>query len=99
MSANVFELVKEGLHPRLASVLPELLPGGRQSGGEYVCGSLQGGPGDSCKTNLETGRGSDFSTGESWGDVIGLWAKIRGIGQGEAARELADKYGISLGET
>jgi hypothetical protein len=96
MSSNIFELVKDTLHPRLDSILADLLPGGRQIGREYVCGTLQGEPGDSCKTNLDTGKGSDFSTGESWGDVIGLWAKIRGIRQGEAAKELADRYSIRL---
>ncbi|MCL2122858.1 MAG: DUF6371 domain-containing protein [Desulfovibrionaceae bacterium] len=75
---------------------PELLPGGRQNGREYICGSLQGGPGDSCKTNLDTGKGADFSADERWGDVIGLWAKVRNIGQGAAARELAVRYGIHL---
>jgi hypothetical protein len=99
MSTNPFIQVKEALHPRLDSILPELLPGGRQHGREYVCGSLQGGAGNSCKTSLDTGRGSDFSTGESWGDVIGLWAKIRNIRQGESAKELAEKYGISLDGT
>jgi hypothetical protein len=94
MTADIFALVKEALHPRLDSIVPELLPGGRQNGREYVCGSLQGGLGDSCKTNLDSGKGSDFSTGESWGDVVGLWAKVRGIRQGEAAKELAEKYGI-----
>ena len=29
MSANIFEQIKESLHPRLDSVIPELLPGGR----------------------------------------------------------------------
>ena len=93
---SIFELVKEALHPRLGSVLPELLPGGKIRGREYVCGSLQGGPGNSCKTNLDTGKGADFSTDESWGDVIGLWAKIQGLDQGEAARELAARYDIPL---
>ena len=95
MSSSIFERVKEALHPRLDSILPDLLPDGRQNGREYVCGSLQGGPGDSCKTNLDTGKGSDFSTGESWKDVIDLWAKIRGIRQGEAAKELAERFGIA----
>ena len=93
---SIFEEVKEALHPRLGLVIQELLPSGKISGKEYPCASLQGGAGSSCVTNVETGRGSDFATGESWGDVIGLWAKIRGIRQGEAARELADKYGIHL---
>ena len=99
MTASIFDKIKEALHPRLDSVIPELLPGGRQSGREYVCASLQGGQGDSCKTNLDTGKGSDFSNGESWGDVIGLWSKIRNIRQGEAARELGDRYGIRLDST
>ena len=91
---SIFDKVKEALHPRLDSVISELLPGGRQNGREYICSSLQGGSGDSCKTNLDTGKGSDFSTGESWGDIIGLWAKVRNIRQGEAAKELAEKYDI-----
>jgi len=94
--ASIFEKVKESLHPRLDSVFQELMPGGKLSGREYQCASLQGGAGSSCVTNMETGKGSDFATGESWGDVIGLWAKIRGIRQGEAARELAAKYNIRL---
>jgi hypothetical protein len=98
MNANIFELVKEALHPRLDSVLPDLLPGGRRIGREYVCGSLQGGPGESCKTNLDSGVGSDFATGESWRDVIDLWARVRGIRPGEAAGELADQYGIRLSD-
>jgi hypothetical protein len=96
MSSTLFERVKEALEGRLDSVVPELLPGGRQSGREYVCASLQGGKGDSCKINLDTGIGSDFATGESWRDIIGLWAAIQGIRQGEAAKELAECYGIPL---
>ncbi len=99
MNGNIFQAVKDALHPRLDTVLPALLPGGKISGREYVCGSLQGGPGDSCKTNLDSGKGSDFATDESWGDVIGLWAKVRGIRQGEAARELAERYGVYLDDT
>jgi putative DNA primase/helicase len=87
----IFAQVKAALHSRLADVLPELLPGGRQRGREYVCASLEGGRGDSCSTNLDTGVGSDFATGESWRGIIDLWAKIRNIRQGEAAKELADK--------
>ncbi|MDR3361438.1 MAG: DUF6371 domain-containing protein, partial [Desulfovibrio sp.] len=67
-----------------------------QSGREYVCASLSGDKGKSCSTNLDTGVGSDFATGESWRDIIGLWAAIRGIRQGEAAKELAERYGIPL---
>lgn len=95
---SIFEQVKAALAPRLPEVLAELLPGGRVSGREYVCASLLGGAGTSCATNLETGKGSDFATGESWGDVIALAAKVWNMRQGEAAQELARLYHIDAGQ-
>ena len=83
---SIFDQVKVALAARLPEVLAELLPGGRVSGREYVCASLQGGAGTSCATNLESGKGSDFATGESWGDVIALAAKVWSMRQGEALR-------------
>jgi hypothetical protein len=97
MSSNLFEQINQALQGRMDAVIPELLPGGRQSGREYICASLQGGNGDSCSTNLDTGKGSDFATGEAWGDIIALAAKVWGCGQGEAAREIAERHGIMLG--
>ena len=95
---GIFEQVKAALAPRLPEVLAELLPGGRISGREYVCASLQGDAGTSCATNLETGKGSDFATGESWGDVIALAAKVWNMRQGKAAQELARLYRIDAGQ-
>lgn len=95
---SIFEQVKAALASRLPEVLADLLPGGRVSGREYVCASLQGGVGMSCATNLETGKGSDFATGESWGDVIALAAKVWNMRQGEAAQELARLYRIDVGQ-
>lgn len=95
MSSNIFQEVKDGLQSRLADVVQELLPGGRIVGKEYLCGSLQGGSGESCRTNLETGMGSDFATGVSWPDIIGLAAKVWNMRQGEAAKELGKRCGIS----
>lgn len=94
MSGNIFHEVKGSLQSRLAEVVQDLLPGGRFSGKEYLCGSLQGGNGESCRINLETGVGSDFATGDSWPDIIGLAAKVWNMRQGEAARELGKQYGI-----
>lgn len=95
---GIFEQVKAALAQRLPEVLTGLLPGGRVSGREYVCASLQGGVGTSCATNLETGKGSDFATGESWGDVIALAAKVWNMRQGKAAQELARLYHIGTGQ-
>ena len=87
--SSIFEQVKGALACRLPEVLPDLLPGGKVSGKEYLCASLEGGAGTSCSTSTETGKGSDFATGESWGDIIALAAKVWRMRQGEAANELA----------
>lgn len=96
MAGNIFQDVKSALQPRLPDVLENLLPGGKIEGKEYVCASLEGGAGHSCKTSIETGKGSDFATGESWGDIIALAALCWGKRQIDAARELASRYGIAV---
>lgn len=92
--SGIFQDVKSSLQGRLVDVVQNLLPGGRISGREYYCASLQGGQGDSCRTNLETGVGSDFATGDSWRDIIDLAAKVWNVRQGEAAKELGKQYGV-----
>ena len=98
MSASIFQEVKDSLQSRLPDVVQNLLPGGRISGKEYLCASLQGGSGESCRTNLETGKGSDFASGDAWGDIIGLAAKVWSMRQGEAAVELKKQYNIGTAQ-
>lgn len=74
-------------------LLETLLPGGRVCGREYVCGNLGGGPGQSCRVNMTSGRWADFAAGAAGGDIVALLAAIEGIGQGEAARRLAEMTG------
>jgi hypothetical protein len=45
--------------------------------------------------DLATGRWADFATGDSGGDVINLYAYLRNLGQGDAARELAQLLRIN----
>jgi putative DNA primase/helicase len=84
-------------------VLPDLcarwLPSGKREGREWVCGSLRGEPGRSCKVNLATGRWCDFATGERGGDVVSLAAAISGLSQPEAARRLAAILELEGGRT
>lgn len=84
----------DGLNQRLLAdargLLAQWLPGGRIHGPEYVCANLKGGKGDSLSINTRTGAWADFATGDKGGDLISLFASIRGIGQGDAFRELAD---------
>ena len=94
MNSEFFQAVKSALEPRLAAVAESLLPGGRIVGKEYVCGSLEGGEGKSCRINLQSGVGSDFATGETCSDIIDLAAKVWNMRPYEAAKELANQYGI-----
>lgn len=70
------------------SLVNDWIPGGKIEGSEYVIGNLNGDSGDSCKINIRTGKWKDFATGEAGGDLISLFAAIRGIKQGEAKKEL-----------
>lgn len=89
MTSPDFASVNMAALERYPGLLETWLPGGRMQGQEYVCGSLQGGSGDSCKVNCGTGKWADFATGEKGGDGISLFASIHGLSQGEAARRLA----------
>ena len=89
-----------GLNQTLLSdaegLLMQWLPGGKQKGREWVCADLAGNPdGHSMSTNIDTGRWADFATDQKGGDLISLYATIRGIGQGDAFKELADGVGFT----
>ncbi len=45
MTSSIFEQVKGALAGRMPEILQDLLPGGKISGREYLCGSLKGGVG------------------------------------------------------
>lgn len=79
----------------IEAVLNSYCPGGTMRGHEYVCGTMFGGPGESCSTNVNTGVGSDFSADIKWGDPIDMVAKIKGIRNSEAAQELSDFLAIT----
>jgi len=86
----------EGLNTRLLSRVRELciewLPGGKMVGVEYTCADINGRPGDSLKVNTKTGKWADFSAGLKGGDLISLYATQKSIKNGEAARELSERY-------
>jgi putative DNA primase/helicase len=84
---------------RITEILPLWLPGGRQEGQEYVCASLDGGQGRSCKVNLATGRWADFATDAKGGDLVSLFAAIHGLRQSDAAQQLAENLGVTSDQT
>lgn len=97
MSTPNFNNINAAALSRYPGLLESWLPGGRLQGREYVCGDLAGGPGESLSVNTESGVWSDFATGDKGGDPVSLYAAIRALGQGEAARELAETLGVGSG--
>ena len=80
----------------LPALLARWLPRGRTDGREYVALNPRRHdrkPG-SFKINLRTGRWADFAIGVKGGDPVSLAAYLFGLGQGEAARELARTLGL-----
>lgn len=81
---------------RLLDVLQHWLPDGRVEGREYVARNPRRADRrlGSFKINLDTGKWSDFATGDKGGDVVSLAAFLADCGQTEAARELAVMLGL-----
>ncbi len=80
----------------LPALLGRWLPGGRLVGGEYIAINprrMDRRPG-SFRINVNSGRWSDFATGDKGGDVVSLAAYLSGTGQAEAARALAAMLGV-----
>ena len=72
--------IRARLLDQLESVLIHLFPHGKRRGAQFFVGNLQGDPGDSLVIELDgskRGLWIDFATGES-GDVLALWASVRG---------------------
>jgi hypothetical protein len=88
--------INDRLLPMLPSLIAEWLPAGRKEGREYVCGDLQGNSGKSLSINLATGRWCDFATDDKGGDIVSLYAALKGLRQSEAATELSERHGLGF---
>lgn len=83
------------LNARIEEVLDLLLPGGKRVGNEYQVGSLDGEAGQSLRVHLggsKLGVWKDFSSPDKGGDLISLWAKVRGIELGPAMRDICEHF-------
>lgn len=83
-----FSDLKQRLLSQARILLPQWLPGGAWSGSEFKAGNLRGDKGKSLSVNSLTGAWADFEANEKGGDLIALYAAIKGLKQSEAAREL-----------
>lgn len=92
-----FAALGRALLDRAYTLVPQWLPGGKiaRSGDhdEYVCADLSGGKGGSCSVNMGSGAWADFAGDDKGGDLISLYAAVRGLNNGQAARELMNEMG------
>lgn len=79
MSLHSVQDIARMLGQRAGQLAPELLPGGRKEGREWVCGSLHGGRGRGvsvCMAGHKAGIWADFQAGGG-GDMLDLVAAVR----------------------
>jgi hypothetical protein len=83
-----FEAENRRLSSSAKDWLPQILPGGRFRGHEYMCGSINGGAGDSLSVNTLTGKWADFADPGTYSgnDFLSLIAMARGVSNVEAAK-------------
>ncbi len=93
-----FTQVKNFLKGYEEAILRHLLPTGKKVGNEYI--ALNPTRNDknlgSFRINTTTGRWADFATGDKGGDIISLYAYVKGINQRTAAKELLSLVGRVL---
>lgn len=91
-----FDAINRAALRRLESFCRSWAPEGRKHGHEWVAKNptRRDRKAGSFSVNLNSGRWGDFSTGDTGGDAISLYAYVHGVGQGEAARELAGILGL-----
>ena len=84
-----FQQVAAHCLARAESLLREWFPAGRINGREFEVGSLAGEEGGSLRININTGLWKDFAADLSGGDLVSLYAAIKGIKQLDAAKALS----------
>ena len=91
-----FEAINRAALARLPELCARWLPDGRRHGQEYVARNplRDDKHAGSFAINLRTGRWADFAVGARGGDPISLAAYLSGIGQADAARNLALMLGV-----
>ena len=90
-----FVSLAAALLDRAHVLVPQWLPYGVERNGRWYVGDFHGGEGESANVNLATGQWIDNAAPDEdkGGDLISLYACIRGLGNGEAARQLMRDLG------
>ena len=90
-----FRNLKDTLNGHEYTILRQLLPNGKKEGNEYI--ALNPTRNDkhlgSFRINTRTWKWADFATNDRGGDIISLYAYIKGVNQLTAAQELLKTIG------
>ena len=91
-----FDAINRASLGSLPALLRRWLPDGHLMGREYTARNPTRADRrlGSFRINVNSGRWSDFATGDKGGDVVSLAAYLSGTGQVEAARSLAKMLGV-----
>lgn len=88
--------VKKALAERAEAVCRHLLPGGKLSKNEWLCGNLSGSAGESLKIvvhGAKAGLWKDFAGDSSSNNLLELWVQARGVPFQDALREAKEWLG------
>lgn len=90
-----FPSLADALLQRASLLVKQWLPHGVERNGRWYVGDFDGGEGESANVNLVTGQWIDNAAPDEdkGGDLISLYARIRGLNNGQAARELMRELG------
>lgn len=90
-----FSALADALLQRIHVLLPQWLPAGEERNERWYVGDFDGSPGSSANVNMRTGQWIDNAAPqeEVGNDLISLYARIHGINNGQAARQLMETYG------
>lgn len=91
-----FERIKKAAVSSHLTIVQQLLPQGRIEGREYVAlnPTRRDNNLGSFRFNCKSGKWADFATGDKGGDVISLWAYVKGVSQLDAAKALKQELGV-----
>jgi hypothetical protein len=89
--------LRDDLHSRYREALSHLLPAGKLYKDKFLVGDINGNPGESLDVDLypgeRFGRWKDWGTGDSGGDLIELWKRVKGINFKETLDDIEKYFG------
>jgi twinkle protein len=98
MKQHSVKEISDMLANKVLSVVTFLLPGGKETGGNWVCGDIRGGEGRTLTVHLSgphVGKWIDWASPEHKGDLLDLWAATKDLPLPEAIKEAKGYLGIS----